>query len=60
MIQKLYPNEFKFRDDSFDRLVGDRSIRKNILDGIPAEEIIQSYQSELNGFQEIRAKYLLY
>jgi uncharacterized protein YbbC (DUF1343 family) len=60
MLQKLYPNEFKFRDDSFDRLVGDRSIRQKIMNGIPAEAIIQSYQNELNDFKKIRAKYLLY
>jgi beta-N-acetylhexosaminidase len=59
-INKLYPNEFKFRDDSFDRLVGDRSIRQKIMNGIPVEAIIQSYQNELNDFKEIRAKYLLY
>jgi len=59
-IHKLTPNEFKFRDNSFDRLSGDRSIRQKIIDGISAEEIIQSYQSELDLFKEVRKKYLLY
>lgn len=59
-IHKLFPNEFKFRDASFDRLCGDSSIRQRILDGISAQKIIESYQIELDTFKEIRNKYLLY
>jgi len=59
-LYKLYPNEFKFRDDSFDRLAGDKSVRQKIIEGISGEEIIKSYQNELNDFKEIRKKYLLY
>ena len=59
-LHKLYPNEFKFRNDSFDRLAGDKSVRQKIIEGISGEEIIKSYQNELNGFKEIRKKYLLY
>lgn len=59
-LHKLYPNEFKFRDDSFDRLAGDKSIRQKIIEGLSSDEIIQSYQAELNDFKEIRKKYLLY
>ncbi len=59
-LHKFYPNEFKFRDDSFDRLAGDKSVRQKIIEGISGEEIIKSYQNELNGFKEIRKKYLLY
>jgi uncharacterized protein YbbC (DUF1343 family) len=59
-IHQLYPNEFKFRNDSFDRLSGDRSIRLKIEEGISRQEIIDSYQVELEQFKEIRKKYLLY
>jgi len=59
-INKLYPNELKFRDASFDRLSGDRSIRQKIIEGISAQQIIQSYQSELDLFRNVRKKYLLY
>lgn len=59
-FNKLFPNEFKFRDDSFDRLCGDRLIRQKILSGITADEIIEFYQSELNKFKQVREKYLLY
>lgn len=56
----LYPTQFKFSDESFDKLAGDSSIRQKINNGIPAEDIIQSYQNELNDFNELRKKYLLY
>lgn len=59
-IQKVYTNDFKFRDNSFDRLCGDKAIRQQILDGVSSEKIIQSYQKELSDFKEIRKKYLLY
>lgn len=59
-LYRLYPNDFKFKDDSFDRLAGDKLIRQKIIEGISSEKIIQSYQSELNVFKEIRKKYLLY
>lgn len=59
-LYRLYHNDFKFKDDSFDRLSGDKLIRQKIIDGISSQAIIQSYQSELNVFKEIRKKYLLY
>ncbi len=59
-IFKLYPNELKFRDNSFDRLCGDKSIRHKIIEGISADDIINSYQTELNDFKKIREQYLLY
>lgn len=59
-LHKLYSTDFKFRDNSFDRLTGERSIRLKILDEISVEEIIKFYQIELNDFKEIRKKYLLY
>lgn len=59
-LHKLYPNEFKFMDDSFDRLCGDTIIRKSILAGRSSDEIISLYQEEVKQFNEIRIKYLLY
>lgn len=59
-IHKLYPSEFKFRDDSFDRLCGDKSVRSRIINNRGTDEIIKSYQSELDDFKKIRKKYLLY
>ncbi|MDP4196385.1 MAG: DUF1343 domain-containing protein [Bacteroidota bacterium] len=59
-LQKLYPSQFKMSDDRFDRLCGDRSIRKKILSGVSSKEIISDYKQELNEFKEFRKKYLLY
>lgn len=60
LLHKLFPNEIKFRDSTFDRLCGDSIVREKILEGISADEIIDSYQAGLNKFKEIRNKYLLY
>lgn len=59
-LHRIYPDEFKFRDNSFDRLCGDISVRQKILGGISAEKIIEQYQAELTDFKETRKKYLLY
>lgn len=59
-LHKLHPSEFIFRDNSFDRLCGDKSVRQKILDGISSEKIIDEFQTELADFKEIRKKYLLY
>jgi len=59
-LHKLYPDKFQFRESSFDRLTGDSSIRKKIIDGVKPDEIIKSWQPELNKFIELRKKYLLY
>lgn len=59
-LNKIHPDEFKFRDNSFDRLGGDISVRQKILEGISAEKIIEQYQAELADFKETRKKYLLY
>lgn len=62
-IHKLFP-ESKFlesgRTKSFDRAVGTNKIRKMILENKTAEEIIESYQSDLTQFLSKRNKYLLY
>ncbi len=59
-LQKLYPNDFKFRDSSIDRLSGDKKIREMIQAGRTPIEIISYWQNELNDFKELRKKYLLY
>jgi uncharacterized protein YbbC (DUF1343 family) len=60
ILHKLYPNNFAFKEKSFDLLAGDRFIRSQLLKGISPSEIISGYQSELNTFKLIRQKYLLY
>jgi uncharacterized protein YbbC (DUF1343 family) len=59
-LRKLYPDKLEFRQGAFDRLAGDDAIRKMILDDVSAEDIVASWQSELNLFKELRKNYLLY
>ncbi|MEA1878136.1 MAG: DUF1343 domain-containing protein [Bacteroidota bacterium] len=44
----------------FDTLAGSSSLREMIIEGQTAEEIRQSWSSELSEFRKIRQKYLLY
>ncbi len=67
VLLKLYPGNFKFsrpevqkRIASFDKANGTDSIRLMFEKGIPAEDIIRSYQAELDEFRERRQRYLLY
>lgn len=59
-IHNLYPNDFKFSDTRFDKLSGDKKIREQIIANKTHEEIITSWQRELNDFKDLRKKYLLY
>ncbi len=58
-LEKLYPDEFKMTD-YFDKLTGDSSVRKNILNEISPEKIIGAWNNDLKAFNKIRKKYLLY
>lgn len=59
-LKKLYPDDFKFRDASIDRLSGTTKIRESINSLVHPDELINSWQKELEEFQNIRKKYLFY
>lgn len=59
-LHKLYPDEFKFYDSSFDRLIGDKKIREMIIENYKPDTIINLWENELKNFEKIRSKYLLY
>jgi len=59
-LNKLYPNDFQFRKDHFDKLIGSNYIREMISDGIHPDSIINSWQKKLDQFKEKRKTYLLY
>lgn len=59
-INKLYPKQLKFRNEHFNRLIGNNITIKKIRAGIKPEEIILSWTKELNDFKKIRNKYLFY
>ncbi len=59
-LYKNYP-EFRFNKDNFiDKLAGTDRLRKLIIGGSPLDEIVNSYNEELQSFRQIRSKYLLY
>ena len=61
---KLYPDHDLFskpdRVKMFDKVVGTDKIRKSLQRAIPVDEIVKSWQTELNEFNKTREKYLLY
>jgi uncharacterized protein YbbC (DUF1343 family) len=57
---KLYPDNFKFNDNYFDKLAGTDKLRKDLLAGKNPSEIIKSWENELDEFKSIRKKYLVY
>ncbi|TDJ53254.1 MAG: DUF1343 domain-containing protein [Ignavibacteria bacterium] len=59
-LLKLYPDNFKFKDNYFDKLAGTDKLRKDFLAGKNPSAIIRNWESELEKFKSIRKKYLLY
>lgn len=50
----------EFFTSYFDKLAGTDQLRKQIMDGTTEEDIRKSWEIDLNAFQKIRKKYLLY
>ena len=59
-MYKVYPDKTKFFNSSFNRLAGTDKLQQQIKEGLPATEIRQSWQPELEAFKKLRKKYLLY
>ncbi len=59
-LLRLYPNNFKFNDNYFDKLAGTDKLRKDLLASKNPSAIISSWEIELDKFKSIRKKYLLY
>lgn len=63
VVQELYPEDFRFDEAQlpfFDKLAGNGWIREALLQGVPLEEIEARWLPELERFEELRARYLLY
>ncbi len=56
----LYPDEFEFNAGFFDKLAGTDRLRKQLISNTPPEEIIKSWQKDIQKFKSLRNKYLLY
>ncbi|MCB9219954.1 MAG: DUF1343 domain-containing protein [Ignavibacteriales bacterium] len=59
-FHKLYPQNFTFRESAIDRLWGSDNFRKDIIERKTPNEIVGSYQKELNKFIDTRKEFLLY
>nr|MBS0037634.1 DUF1343 domain-containing protein [Saprospiraceae bacterium] len=62
MIYNQFPEgqSFFLKNNFFDRLAGTDRLRKQIIAGWDEETIRAEWQSDLQKFQEIRSKYVLY
>ncbi len=59
-FNKLYPEKFSFRNNWIDKLWGSSSLRKMIKENKTPDEIIKSWQFQLNKFKKERKQFLLY
>ncbi|OLB47992.1 MAG: hypothetical protein AUG74_22900 [Bacteroidetes bacterium 13_1_20CM_4_60_6] len=59
-IRAAHPNQFQFRNDSFDRLAAGHELRTALEAGRPMREIWEGWERDLARFREARAKYLIY
>ncbi len=57
---KAYPNKEKFFIPYFEKLAGTAALRQQIKDGLTEEQIRESWRGDLDKYQKMRKKYLLY
>jgi uncharacterized protein YbbC (DUF1343 family) len=57
---KVYPEKEKFFNNFFKNLVGNTTLKQQIIEGKSEEEIKKTWQPELEKFKLIRTKYLIY
>jgi uncharacterized protein YbbC (DUF1343 family) len=56
----MYPEDFEFYDEYFDKIMGTSKVREALQKGMTVEDIMKKYESELAGFRAQRIPYLLY
>lgn len=59
-VQALHPGKLTFHGAEFDRLIGNRWVRSDLLAGRPIPSIVARWQQGLEHFKRVRGKYLLY
>ena len=57
---KAYPDKEKFFIPYFEKLAGTATLRQQIKDGLTEEQIRESWKNDLDQYQKMRKKYLLY
>ncbi|MGB3016783.1 MAG: hypothetical protein WBC65_03180, partial [Ignavibacteria bacterium] len=61
VLLNKYFSQFPINSNNFiDKLAGTDTLRNMIISGRSYEDIISSYQNDLNKFKTVRKKYLLY
>lgn len=58
-IRDMYPDQFKFHAEYFDKIMGTKLIRQSIEKGRGIEEIAKGYENQLKEFDKLRKSYLL-
>jgi uncharacterized protein YbbC (DUF1343 family) len=56
----MYPDQFEFHAEYFDKVAGTAKIRKALEAGQGVKEIVAAYEKDLIAFAETRRPYLLY
>ncbi len=59
-LKALYPKDFAFHPDYFDKIMGTDRVRLALEKGTPVAEIAASWKAELAAFGALRKPYLLY
>jgi uncharacterized protein YbbC (DUF1343 family) len=59
-LYNAYPDKEKYFNNFFDKLAGNATLKQQIKDGLSEGDIRDSWESDLDGYRKLRAKYLLY
>lgn len=59
-IHKIHPEQMIWDKETMNRLVATTRLEQMIYEGSTPSQIFASWENELNGFNKIRAKYLMY
>ncbi|OGD30549.1 MAG: hypothetical protein A2Y56_04580 [Candidatus Aminicenantes bacterium RBG_13_63_10] len=59
-VRRMYPEQFAFIPDYFDRVLGTSSVRRDLEQGKPVTDILRSFEKGLEDFRALRREYLLY
>jgi uncharacterized protein YbbC (DUF1343 family) len=60
VIKQLYPGQFEFHAEYFDKIVGTSTLRLAIENGAPVEIIVSGFEKGLEEFSKLRQRHLLY
>jgi len=59
-VMDSYPDEFRFHQDYFDKIMGSSKVREALLNGSDVEDIVMIYAQDLEEFGLNRKPYLIY